>query len=112
MAVAEQAIAQATIVSPIAGTVQAVNLAVGDTVAAGSTTANIVVVGAGGFEVDDDRQRRPTSPTSRSGQPATFVPDGAKRPRSGTVTSISIAPDARASTTSYRVVIGADRPRS
>ena len=105
VAVAEQAIAQATIVSPIAGTVQAVNLAVGDSVTAGSTTANIVVVGAGGYEVTTTVSVDEVSDV-KVGQHATVVPDGSKQALDGTVTAISIAPDNKATTTSYRVVIG------
>jgi RND family efflux transporter MFP subunit len=104
VAVAEQAIAQATIASPIAGTVQAVNLAVGDSVEAASSTANIVVVGDGGFEATTTVSVDEVSAV-KVGQRAILVPDGAKRALDGTVTSISIAPDASASTTSYRVVI-------
>jgi HlyD family secretion protein len=109
VAVAEQAIAQATIVSPIAGTVQGVTLAVGDEVDAASSTASIVVVGAGGFEatttvsVDDITD-------VKVGQKATLLPDGSKRALTGSVSSISLTPDAAASTTSYRVVIGLDEP--
>lgn len=111
VAVAEQAIAQATVMSPIAGTVEAVNLAVGDTVSAGSTTANIVVVGAGGYEVTTTVSVDKI-PDIKVGQPATFVPDGSKRPLSGTVASISLAPDTSASTTSYRVVVGLTDPEA
>jgi RND family efflux transporter MFP subunit len=105
VAVAQQAIAQATIVSPIAGTVEAVNFGVGDSVDAASTTANVVVVGAGGFEattlvsVDDISD-------VKVGQKTTVLPDGSKQPLPGTVSSISLVPDPAASTTSYRVVIG------
>ncbi len=110
VAVAEQAIAQATIVSPIAGTVQAVNLAVGDTVTAGSTTSNIVVVGPGGYEVTTTVSVDKVT-SVKVGQPATFLPDGSKRPLAGKVSSISIAPDASATTsTSYRVVVGLTDP--
>ncbi len=48
--VAQQAIDQATIVSPIAGTVMAVNLAAGDAATAASTTQDIMVAGDSGFE--------------------------------------------------------------
>jgi multidrug efflux pump subunit AcrA (membrane-fusion protein) len=109
VAVAEQAIAQGTIVSPIAGTVQAVNLAVGDTVTAGSSNADIVVVGAGGYEVTTTVSVD-NVPDVKVGQSATFLPDGSKRPLAGTVASISIAPDSGASTTSYRVVVGLTDP--
>jgi HlyD family secretion protein len=109
VAVAEQAIAQATIVSPIAGTVQAVDLAVGDTVSAGSTTANIVVVGAGGFEVTTTVSVDQV-PQVQVGQPATFLPDGSKHALGGKVTSIALAPTTSSGATSYHVVVGLDDP--
>ncbi len=109
VAVAEQAIAQATIVSPISGTVQAVNLAVGDTVTAGSTTANIVVVGAGGFEVTTTVSVDQV-PQVKVGQRATFVPDGSKRALGGKVASIALAPTTSSGATSYHVVVGLDDP--
>jgi HlyD family secretion protein len=111
VAVAQQAVGQATIVSPIAGTVQAVNLAVGDTVSAASTTANVLVVGPDGFEatttvsVDDIA-------SVKVGQPATVVPDGSKRALAGTVTSVSVAPVDTSSTPVYRVVIGLADPHA
>ncbi|MGZ4735569.1 MAG: HlyD family efflux transporter periplasmic adaptor subunit [Acidimicrobiia bacterium] len=109
VAVAVQAIAQATIVSPITGTVEAVKLAVGDAVTAGSSTANIVVVGPGGYEVTTTVSVDKITDV-KVGQPATYLPDGGKRPLTGTVASISIAPDAKATTTSYRVVVGLTDP--
>lgn len=105
VAVAEQAIAQATIASPIAGTVQGINLAVGDAVDAASTTANIVVVGDGGYEATTTVSVDEVTDV-KVGQHATLLPDGSKRALDGTVTAISIAPDDQASTTSYRVVVG------
>ena len=107
LAVAEQAVAQATIASPIAGTVVAVDLAVGDDVTAGSATQTIVVVGAGGYEVtatigvDDLR-------AVKVGQAATIVPDGSDRPIKGQVVNIGIAGTSASGTTSYPVVIGID----
>lgn len=109
VAVAVQAIAQATIVSSIAGTVQAVNLAVGDAVTAGSTTANIVVVGPAGYEVTTTVSVDKVTDV-KVGQAATFLPDGSKRPLTGKVASISIIPDSAATTTSYRVVVGLTDP--
>lgn len=105
VAVAQQAIAQATIASPISGTVEAVNVAVGDSVGAASTTANVVVVGAGGYEATTTVSVDEVSDV-KVGQHATVVPDGSKQALDGTVTAISIAPDNKATTTSYRVVIG------
>src|SRR5207344_1943439 len=48
LAAAQQALLQATIVSPIDGTVVAVNLSPGEAVTANSSTSNIVIAGAGG----------------------------------------------------------------
>jgi multidrug efflux pump subunit AcrA (membrane-fusion protein) len=107
LAVAEQAVAQATIVSPIAGTVVAVDFAVGDDVIAGSATQTIVIVGAGGYEVtatigvDDLR-------AVKVGQAATIVPDGSDHPIKGQVVNIGIAGTSASGTTSYPVVIGID----
>ena len=50
VAAAQQALLQASIVSPIDGTVVSVNLAPGDTVSAGSSTVNLVIAGPGGYE--------------------------------------------------------------
>ena len=105
VAVAQQAIAQATIASPISGKVEAVNIAAGDSVTAGSSTANIVIVGSGGYEVTTTVSVDEVTAV-KVGQDATFLPDGSKKALNGTVTSISITPDADATTTSYRVVVG------
>jgi HlyD family secretion protein len=99
--VAQQAVAQATVVSPIRGTVAAVSLAVGDEVDAASATANVVVVGRGGFEatvsvsVDD-------LPDVEVGQPAEVQVDGRARPLAGEVVAIGVAADG----SSYPVTVG------
>lgn len=111
VAAAQQAIGQATIVSPIAGTVEAVNLAIGDTVTAASTTANVVVVGPDGFEVTTTVSVDDVAHV-KVGQAATVVPDGSKRALAGTVTSISVAPVDTSSTPIYRVVIGLKDPHA
>jgi HlyD family secretion protein len=101
---AQQATNQATIVSPIAGTVVVVDLAVGDEVSSGSTTAHIEIVGSGGYEatttagVDDIAH-------VKVGQPATVVPDGVGRSIPGRVVAISVSPVEGASSTTYRVTI-------
>jgi HlyD family secretion protein len=109
VAVAVQAIAQATIVSPIAGTVAESGLAVGDSVDAGSTTATVVVVGTGGYEATTTVSVDDVSDVE-VGQRATLLPDGSKRALDGTVTSIALVPDDGAATTSYRVTIGLADP--
>lgn len=102
---AEQDVAQATIVSPIPGTVAAVGLAPGATVAAGSSTAVIVVVGPGAYEVTT------TVPVAdigkvKVGDPATVVPDGTKKVLTGRTVFIGVAPATSGTTTVYPVVIG------
>ncbi len=105
VAVAEQSLAAASIVSPINGTVTSVTLAKGDSVSASSTTANVVVVGKGGYEVSV-----PVSVTDRPsvavGQAATVVPDSNGKPLRGTVVALSVAGTTSGSTTTYTAVIG------
>src|SRR5262245_57218850 len=106
LASAQQAVAQATIVSPVSGTVAAVGLTRGEAVTAGSSTANVVVVGAGGFEVTaivavDDL------PHVKLGQTTTVVPDGRDTPLDGKVVAIG-APTTTNGVTTYPVTIGID----
>ncbi len=102
---AEQSLAAARIVSPIDGTVTSVTLAKGDSVSASSTTANVVVVGKGGYEV-----AVPVSVTDRPsvkvGQAATVVPDSNGKVLEGTVVALSVAGTTSGSTTTYTAVIG------
>jgi HlyD family secretion protein len=102
---AQQNLAQATIVSPIDGTVAAVNLKTGDQVSAASSTANIVVVGPGGYEVTT------TVPVAdigkvKPGNAATVLPDGSSTAVDGKVVSIAVMPTTSGTTTTYAVVIG------
>jgi multidrug efflux pump subunit AcrA (membrane-fusion protein) len=105
LAVAQQALKQATVVSPIAGTVAAVGLTPGAAVTAGSTTATIVVVGAGGVEVTTtvavDRL-----PAVDLGQTATVVPDGASKAITGKVVAIGAPTTSSTGATTYPVTIG------
>ena len=102
---AQQAIEQATIVSPIAGTVISVDLAAGDSVSAASDTQTIVVQGDGGYEATfsvsvDDIDRIDV------GQTAELVPDGGGAAVVGNVVAISEVPDSSGSTANYRVTVG------
>jgi HlyD family secretion protein len=105
LAAAQQAVQQATMTSPIAGTVTVVNLNVGSAVSTASATDNIVIVGAGGYEatasvsVDD-------LPRLAVGQEATIVPDGTNTPIKGQVVRIGFIADTTSGTTTYPVVIG------
>jgi multidrug efflux pump subunit AcrA (membrane-fusion protein) len=107
VAVAQQNLAATTIVSPISGTVAAVNLTVGSSVTAGSTTANVIVVGQGGMEV--------TTPVGvdqiadvKVGQRGTVLPDGATTPLPGQVVAIALTPTTSARGATYTVTIGLD----
>jgi multidrug efflux pump subunit AcrA (membrane-fusion protein) len=108
---AQQAVAQATIVSPIAGTVVAVNLAVGDEVSAGSSTANIVISGPGGYEVTTNLSVDDIRHVS-VGQQALVRMDGSGKTLIGKVVAISEAPSSSSSstTTTYRVTVALERP--
>ena len=102
---AEQALAQAAIVSPIAGTVTSIDLDVGDEVTAGSTTQTIVVEGPDGYEATTTVSINDIADIHVT-QKATIVPDGGTEPLTGKVTAIAPTPDPASSTTSYRVTIG------
>ena len=106
---AEQALAQATIVSPIAGTVTAVDLNVGDDVTAGSSTQNIVVEGPDGYEATTTVSINDIADIHLT-QKATVVADGGSEPLVGKVVAIAPTPDPAASTASYRVTIGFTDP--
>ncbi|MFI5046685.1 MAG: efflux RND transporter periplasmic adaptor subunit [Acidimicrobiia bacterium] len=96
--------------SPIAGTVDAVNFAVGTSVSAASTTATIVVHGGGGYQVSTTIGVD-SIPQVAVGQSADIVPDGTHQALSGKVTSISITPNSTSSaSTTYLVVIGLANP--
>jgi multidrug efflux pump subunit AcrA (membrane-fusion protein) len=106
---ARQARDQATLASPIAGTVIAVSVAAGESVTASSTTAAVVVAGTAELEATtavgiDDRE------DVEVGQRATVRPDGRAEALAGTVSSIAVSPTTSGTTTSYDVVIRFDEP--
>lgn len=107
VAVAQQALDQATITTPIAGQVVAVDLSVGESVS-DATTQNIVVQGAGGLEatttvgVDDVAK-------VKVGQRASVTPDGSSKQLDASVSAVSAAPIS-SSSTDYRVTIALDDP--
>jgi multidrug efflux pump subunit AcrA (membrane-fusion protein) len=104
LAVAQQALKQASIVSPIAGTVAAIGMVPGATVTADSTTATIVVVGGGGVEVTTTVAVDKV-PAVDLGQAATVRPDGAKDSISGKVVAIGAAATSATGATTYPVTI-------
>ncbi|HEX7133628.1 MAG TPA: biotin/lipoyl-binding protein [Iamia sp.] len=105
LVVAVQALDQATIVSPLAGTVASVGLAPGDEVTAGSSTSTVIVVGDGGYEVAttvavDDLAELEV------GQPVTVAVDGFAAPVTGEVVSIGLSSTEGDSGRTYPVTIG------
>ncbi len=106
VAVANQNLAAATIVSPIDGTVQAVNFAVGDAVTASSTTAVVKVIGQAGYEVTAIVAVDKLADV-KLGQAANVKPDGSSRRLSGEVVAIG-APVTTNGATTYPVSIGVD----
>jgi multidrug efflux pump subunit AcrA (membrane-fusion protein) len=102
--VAEQAVAQATIASPVAGEVVAVAIRVGDDVSASSATQVITIQGEGGYEAS---LLVPLSEVAEVaiGQEVALVPDGSSTVLAGEVVGVAAAPSASTST-SYRVTVG------
>jgi multidrug efflux pump subunit AcrA (membrane-fusion protein) len=104
--VATQTLAQATIVSPITGTVTAVNIGAGDDITGASDSETIVIEGSGGYEatlmvsINDIDE-------IEVGQSTTLVADGNTESLTGEVVLISAVP-ADANTTTYRVTVGLD----
>ena len=102
--VAQQALKQAAIASPIDGHIVAVDLAVGDAVTAGSTTATIVVAGDGGYEVTTTVAVADL-PKVEVGQQADVVIDGSSTALDGTVVAIGVAATSTTGATTYPVSI-------
>jgi multidrug efflux pump subunit AcrA (membrane-fusion protein) len=101
---AEEAVAQATIKSPIIGTVVGLSLHAGQQVTAGSSTANVVIAGANGYEVSTSVGVNDIAPV-KVGDSATVVPDGSLQSIAGKVVYIG-SPSASGTSTTYPVVIG------
>jgi hypothetical protein len=108
--VATQSLDQARLISPIGGLVAAVSITPGQAVAAGSSTAAIVVVNPGSMEimttVSDSNIAAVTV-----GATVTVTPDGTDAPTAGTVVAIGLLPAASGGTagsngTAYPVTIG------
>lgn len=104
---AQQALAGATLTSPITGTVASVSSAVGDQVSTG--TAVVVVVGEGAADVS---ATVPVEQLSKLavGQAATVTPVGTTASIPGTVTRVGTLPDPSAQTVAYPVTITIDKP--
>lgn len=104
LAVAQQAVQQATIASPIDGMVVDVSLAVGDTVTAASDTQAVTIVSDDGYELTTDVDVADLTDIE-VGQPVTIVPDtDPTQTVAGEVVEIAVTPTD--GTTSYAVTIG------
>ncbi len=107
----QQSLAQATLTTPIAGTVDAVNIVPGQSVSAASTTATIVVQGSPSYQASTTVSVD-NIPHVTVGEAATVVPDGKQQTLSGKVASISIVPNSTsAASTTYLVVVALKHPK-
>jgi HlyD family secretion protein len=110
VAAAEQSLAQASIVSPIAGTVVAVGITPGSSVTTASSTSTITIQGTGGYEVTTNVSVERVRDL-KVGQPATVVPDGDTASLSGSIVAISVAPvSGSGSSSAYLVTVGLTEP--
>jgi multidrug efflux pump subunit AcrA (membrane-fusion protein) len=104
---AQQALAGATLTSPISGTVASMPVAVGAQASSGE--AVVVVVGDGAAEVSATVTVEQLA-TLATGQQATVTPVGTSTKVAGTVTRVSTLPDTSAQTVAYPVTITVDKP--
>ena len=104
VAAAQESVAQATIKSPISGTVVSLSLRAGEQVTAGSSTANIVIAGGNGYEIATSVGVNDIAQV-KAGDRATVVPDGSLERISGKVVFVG-SPTTSGTSTTYPVVIG------
>jgi len=104
VAVAKADLTQATLTSPLAGTVAAVAIAVGDSVSASSTSQTITVIGPANYQVSTTAALSVVDKIT-VGQPATVTVDGVGEPLNGTVSVIGVLKSSSAASTSYPVTI-------
>lgn len=103
LTVAQQDLANATVLSPIGGTIVAVDVSPGTAVSAGS--AAFEVAGLDSYQVVTEVPVTDL-PALKVGQRASVQPDGLNRPLMGSVDSIGLTPDTSASPVTYPVTIG------
>lgn len=110
---AEQDLANANLVSPIAGTVASISVQPGSSVspangAASASDASIVVLGPGSFVVSTSVDVSDAQSVS-VGQEALVTPDSTNDPLPGTVTSIGLVGTTSDTSTTYPVTIALNR---
>jgi multidrug efflux pump subunit AcrA (membrane-fusion protein) len=84
---AEQSVKEATLTSPISGTVVSIGINVGDTVSADSSTEIITIIGTKAYEVEGTLDSSQV-PTVKVGQSASVEVDGADGTMDGTVSQV------------------------
>jgi len=101
--VAQQNLAAATLVSPVSGTVTAVDETAGASASAGSTA--FVIAGLDSYDVVASVPVT-DMPALKVGEQASVLPNGSSAPVGGTVVAIGLIPDSTGSPTTYPVTIG------
>ncbi|WP_131796290.1 efflux RND transporter periplasmic adaptor subunit, partial [Candidatus Protofrankia datiscae] len=91
--VAQQSLDQARLISPISGLVAAVNIAPGQSVSAGSSTATIVVLNPDAMQVTTTVSDSDLAAV-KIGARARITPDGTSSPLTGTVVAVGLLPAA------------------
>jgi HlyD family secretion protein len=104
VAAALESVSQATVKSPISGTVVALSLQRGAQVSAGSATANIVIAGGNGYEIATSIGVNDITQV-KVGDAASVIPDGSLDRISAEVVFVG-SPTNSGSSTTYPVVIG------
>jgi multidrug efflux pump subunit AcrA (membrane-fusion protein) len=104
--VADQALSSASLIAPIAGTVASVDLAAGQSVAAGSSSATITILGPGQHSVSTTIGIADVD-LVKKGTTATVTVDGVSKTLPGTVTYIGTlnTSGTSGSTTTYPVTV-------
>jgi RND family efflux transporter MFP subunit len=101
--VAQQNLAAATLLSPVSGTVTAVDVTAGASASAGSTA--FVIAGLDSYDVVASVPVT-DMPALKVGEQASVLANGTSTPVSGTVVAIGLIPDSPGSPTTYPVTIG------
>lgn len=103
---AQQALAAATLRAPVAGTVRALDAAVGEQVVSGTTVAVLLPRGAATVElsVDADQLR-----SLEVGQVARVTPTGAQESLEAEVAALSAVPDTSSGSATYAVTVALQR---
>ncbi len=107
LAVAKHDVGYATLTTPISGTVGAVTMTKGDSVAASSTSSTITVVGSGTLSVDVDIALADID-LVQVGQQAQVTVDGRSKPLAATVSYVGAtnSSDSTGSSSTYPVTVG------